>query len=316
MRIRPGARARSRGALHARACRASGALDRARDPAPAWPHRRAGRAARGRSSASRSARPTSCGRWTSRAGSRLASGRRCHPLTVRRRSFALSPCASKPAPTSRRGTVSARLERVFRRYGLPEAFFVDNGKPWGDCPATALDQALASGCSSSASRSSHAGPIIPQSRGKNERFHRTLKAEVLALQDASATSTDVQRAFDAWRDDLQSRPPAPGARSADVPASRYRRQPAIHAGPACPADYDDGEIVRSGLDHQGTTSASRAGSGRFRKPSRRTRRHPPALSRRHLRRLLRSPPDRNDRLDQQRKCVDHVSEQVSAMSPG
>ena len=33
-------------------------------------------------SASRSRRRTCCGRWTSRAGSRLANGMRCHPLTM------------------------------------------------------------------------------------------------------------------------------------------------------------------------------------------------------------------------------------------
>ena len=81
MPIRPGARARSRTVSSARAW-LSGDLDGARDPAPARPDRAAGRRRRRPSCASRSRRRTCCGRWTSRAGCRLADGSRCHPLTV------------------------------------------------------------------------------------------------------------------------------------------------------------------------------------------------------------------------------------------
>ena len=44
-------------------------------------------------------------------------------------------------------TVRGHLETVFRRYGLPEALFVDNGAPWGywRCGGAALDQAWRSG---------------------------------------------------------------------------------------------------------------------------------------------------------------------------
>src|SRR5207249_4477659 len=61
----------------------------------------------------------------------LADGHRCHPLTIvddhSRYAVGLDACANEQA-----GTVQGRLERTFRRYGLPEAFFVDNGTPWGD----------------------------------------------------------------------------------------------------------------------------------------------------------------------------------------
>ena len=40
--------------------------------------------------------------------------------------------ALRPAPTSKATRCKAGLELTFRRYGLPEAFFVDNGTPWGD----------------------------------------------------------------------------------------------------------------------------------------------------------------------------------------
>jgi transposase InsO family protein len=44
----------------------------------------------------------------------------------------------------------------------------------------------------------HARPCHPQARGKNERFHRTLDAEVFALR-RFRNLRDVQRAFDHWR---------------------------------------------------------------------------------------------------------------------
>ena len=44
----------------------------------------------------------------------------------------------------------------------------------------------------------HSRPYHPQSRGKSERFHRTLKAEVFALRPFRDLA-EVQRAFDHWR---------------------------------------------------------------------------------------------------------------------
>ena len=56
---------------------------------------------------------------------------RCHPLTAlddhSRYNVCLEACANEQG-----STVQSRLDRTFRRYGLPEAFFVDNGGPWGD----------------------------------------------------------------------------------------------------------------------------------------------------------------------------------------
>src|ERR671934_2484522 len=60
----------------------------------------------------------------------LGDGGRCHPLTVlddhSRYNVCLQACGDE-----RGKTVQQRLELTFRRYGLPEAFFVDNDGPWG-----------------------------------------------------------------------------------------------------------------------------------------------------------------------------------------
>ncbi|MHC4048082.1 DDE-type integrase/transposase/recombinase, partial [Bradyrhizobium sp. 23AC] len=108
----------------------------------------------------------------------LANGTRCHPLTVvddhSRYVLCLKACADE-----QRLTVQDHLTTTFRCYGLPEAFYTDNGSPWGDTSGvrwTGLKVWLLK----LGVRVVHARPCHPQARGKNERFHRTLKAEVFA----------------------------------------------------------------------------------------------------------------------------------------
>src|SRR5580692_106623 len=124
----------------------------------------------------------------------LGDGASVHPLTViddhSRFALCLAACADEQGRT-----VKTHLETAFGRYGLPEAMFVDNGGPWGftlEEPWTQLGVwllKLGVGVI-------HSRPYHPQSRGKNERFHRTLKAEVFAFARFKDL-TAVQRAFDA-----------------------------------------------------------------------------------------------------------------------
>ena len=80
---------------------------------------------------------------------RLADGSRCHPLTMvddhSRFSLCLQACANE-----RHETVQDRLELTFRRYGLPDAFFVDNGALPGAIPAASAGPGSVCGCSNSA----------------------------------------------------------------------------------------------------------------------------------------------------------------------
>jgi transposase InsO family protein len=172
---------------------------------------------------------------------KLADASRCHPLTVvddhSRYAVALEACADEQGMT-----VQNRLEQVFRRYGLPEAFFVDNGTPWGGSAGQRWTRfgvwLLKLGIDLI-----HSRPYHPQSRGKNERFHRTLKAEVFAM-NRFADLRDVQRALDDWRPVYNLDRPHQ-ALGQDVPASRYR--PSTRSMPSrLPAvAYDTGQIVRT-----------------------------------------------------------------------
>ena len=171
----------------------------------------------------------------------LANGGRCHPLTVlddhSRYDLCLEACANEQG-----STVQGRLERTFFRYGLPEAFFVDNGGPWGDSSGQRWTR-LSVWLLKLGIAVLHSRPYHPQSRGKNERFHRTLKAEVFALKRFRDLA-EVQRAFDAWRTIYNLERPHQ-ALDQEVPASRYRPSSRAMPGRLPEVEYDDQEIVRT-----------------------------------------------------------------------
>jgi transposase InsO family protein len=170
----------------------------------------------------------------------LAAGGRCHPLTIvddhSRYSVCLEACANEQGRT-----VQGRLELTFRRYGLPDAFFVDNGAPWGDSCGQCWTR-LGVWLLKLGVGVIHSRPYHPQSRGKNERFHRTLKAEVFAFKRFRDLA-EVQRALDRWRTVYNLDRPHE-ALGQQVPASRYR--PSARAFPErLPSvDYDERETVR------------------------------------------------------------------------
>ena len=171
----------------------------------------------------------------------LGDGSRCHPLTVlddhSRYSLCLQACANEQG-----NTVQQRLEATFRRYGLPEAFFVDNGTPWGGSSGQRWTR-LGVWLLKLGITLLHSRPYHPQSRGKNERFHRTLNAEIFALRRLRDLA-EAQRAFDAWRMIYNLERPHE-ALNQDVPASRY--QPSLRPMPdrLPQAEYDADDIVRT-----------------------------------------------------------------------
>lgn len=142
---------------------------------------------------------------------------RCHPLTVlddySRYNVVLRAC-----PDERTATVRESLIGAFRSYGLPLRIAVDNGSPWGDregSPYTPLGVWLLR----LGVRVSHSRPYHPQTLGKDERFHQTLRREV--LWRPLADLAEGQRRFDAWRAVYNQERPHEALDDA-VPATRYR----------------------------------------------------------------------------------------------
>jgi transposase InsO family protein len=169
-----------------------------------------------------------------------AGEKRCHPLTVIDDHSRFALCLH--ASADQQGvTVKEALERTFRRYGLPEAFFVDNGTPWGD-PSGQRWTRLGVWLLKLGVDLIHSRPYHPQSRGKNERFHRTLLNEVFALE-RFADLEEVQRALDAWRAVYNFERPHE-ALEQEVPASRYRPSQRSLPDRLPEPDYARHDIVR------------------------------------------------------------------------
>lgn len=165
----------------------------------------------------------------------------CHPLTIVDDHSRFSPCLA--ACSNQQGeTVKAQLTNTFRRYGLPEAFFVDNGNPWGE-PGGQGWTRLCVWLLKLGVRVLHSRPYHPQSRGKIERFHRTLDTEVFNLR-AFKDLDELQRAFDRWRDTYNHERPHQ-ALGQQPPASRYRPSPRPMPEHLPQPTYDEGEIVRT-----------------------------------------------------------------------
>lgn len=186
---------------------------------------------------------------------RTSDGRVCHPLTVIDDHSRFAPCL-QACGDQRGATVRPRLEAAFRRYGLPQAIFVDNGTPWGDAGGERWTRfgvwLLKLGV-----ELIHSRPYHPQGRGKNERFHRTLKAEVFSLHTLRDLD-QAQRAFDRWRQVYNHERPHE-ALDHNVPASRWRPSPRSMPEHLPEPHYDHGEETR----RVGTTKAYVSFRGRL-----------------------------------------------------
>jgi transposase InsO family protein len=169
----------------------------------------------------------------------LASGR-CHPLGVlddhSRYALGLDACGDEQETT-----VRDRLTAIFRRYGMPWQMLMDNGSPWGDSwdqPHTALTVWLMR----LGVRVSHGRPYHPQTQGKEERFHRTLQAEVLAgfsFRDLG----ECQVAFDRWRPVYNHERPH-DALGLATPGERYRPSARSFPETIPSIEYGPGDQVR------------------------------------------------------------------------
>jgi transposase InsO family protein len=165
---------------------------------------------------------------------------RLHPLTVlddhSRFSVLLSACANQTAET-----VQSCLVAAFRRYGLPLCIAVDNGAPWGSGGGGDFT-VLTIWLIENGIAVSHSRPYHPQTLGKDERFHRTLKAD--ALQGLPFTDlAQAQAAFDKWRQVYNGERPHDALGGA-VPLDRYRISSRQYRETLEPFDYPTDDLIR------------------------------------------------------------------------
>jgi transposase InsO family protein len=179
----------------------------------------------------------------------MINGERCHPLTIlddhSRFCLGLRACGDE-----RRTTVKEHLTAVFRCYGLPERFLVDNGPPWGSGHPGRLTH-LGAWLVQLGVTVVHTGPYHPQTIGKDERFHRTLGIEVISRQ-AIRNLNHAQQCFNPWRGVYNFERPHE-ALDLEVPASRYRDSSRPFPEILPPTVYSRGDILRK-VDQKGKIS--------------------------------------------------------------
>lgn len=165
---------------------------------------------------------------------------RCYPLTVlddhSRFAICLKACRGETAEQ-----VKHALVDVFRQYGLPQRFTCDNGNPWGTPKQNGLTKfevwLLRLGV-----RVGHSRPMHPQTQGKDERFHRTLKLELLERRGFHSLDA-CQYAFDDWREQYNTIRPH-HALNQRPPASRYIISARRYPEELPLIEYDESEVVR------------------------------------------------------------------------
>jgi transposase InsO family protein len=165
---------------------------------------------------------------------------RCHPLSIfddhSRYLLGLVACGDE-----QQLTVQTHLSTVFARYGLPRRILSDNGPCWspnGNGGLSALEVWLLQ----LGIAVSHGRPYHPQTQGKVERFHRTLKAQVVSGAPFPDLAT-CQVAFDRWRLHYNSERPH-DALDLAVPSSRYQPSPRSYPGELPAIAYAPEEVVR------------------------------------------------------------------------
>lgn len=177
----------------------------------------------------------------------LTGGGRCHPLTVLDDHSRFSLCV-RACPDVRTEGVRTALVDAFRRYGLPREMLCDNGSPFAAPHGRAEHTRLTAWLLRLDVRVLHGRPYHPQTQGKEERFHRTLKAEAIAGRRFD-TQAEAQRTFDAWREIYNFERPHEALED-KPPVSRYRPSERTFPETLSEIEYGPDDVVRR-VDQRG-----------------------------------------------------------------
>ncbi len=170
----------------------------------------------------------------------------CHPLTITddhsRFNICLEACRNQQEIT-----VKYVLINVFRKYGLPYIILTDNGGPWGSSGNELTEgirgyTTLEKWFIQLNIKLIHGRPYHPQTQGKEERFHRTLKQELIDHEQFH-DHEHCQKRFDAWREKYNCVRPHE-AINFKTPAELYT--PSVRAYPEKikPYEYNQSDMKR------------------------------------------------------------------------
>lgn len=147
----------------------------------------------------------------------LNDNTRCYPLTLlddhSRYCLLVKACSNQ-----RIETVQLSLIEVFKKFGLPKKMTMDNGTPWG-YSGKQLHTQLCAWLMRLGIEVRHSRPNHPQTQGKLERFHRTLKEELLDYYTFDNMAL-AQEGFDWWVDIYNNERPH-AAIGMSTPSKRY-----------------------------------------------------------------------------------------------
>lgn len=170
----------------------------------------------------------------------LLTKQTCYPMTIvddhSRFALTIKACANEQFLT-----VKKHLIHVFQHHGLPGQFNVDNGNPWGNSkllPYTALTVWLMQ----LGIRVTHSRPRHPQTNGKCERFHRTLKEDLISRY-AMRSFSHAQKLFNKWLHDYNHERPHEGI-DMKVPSQRYTPSKKQMPSKLPLIEYNSNAIVR------------------------------------------------------------------------
>jgi transposase InsO family protein len=164
---------------------------------------------------------------------------RCHPLTVIDDHSRFALCLQAFSCETHEN-VQAALTQTFRRYGLPQRITCDNGGPWRIAGQDSISR-LEAWLIRLGIRVSHSRPYHPQTQGKDERFHRTLKLELIDRTGFNSFAA-CQAAFDRWRDQYNLIRPH-GALGQKPPGTRYAASARPFPEHLPPLEYNEGDSV-------------------------------------------------------------------------
>jgi transposase InsO family protein len=158
--------------------------------------------------------------------------------------------AATARPVFKAADVVAAFLRAADRHGLPESLLTDNGAIFTAAPRggrCALETELAT----LGVRYTHSRPYHPQTCGKVERFHQTLK-RWLARQDPAGSLAQLQAQLDTFADYYnQIRPHRAVGRK--PPATAYTARPKAVPTPPTPAPTTPAAHHRVRVDRIDTT---------------------------------------------------------------
>jgi len=169
------------------------------------------------------------------------SGGACYPLTVvdDHSRFALG---IRALPSVQGVGAQRSLDTIFATYGLPEAMLMDHGSPWWSTTNGYGLTMLSVWLIKHDIRLVWSRIRHPQTQGKVERFHRTLKDDVLRYSRPD-TLVGWQQAFDRFRHCYNHIRPHESLNMA-VPADRYQPSQRPYPEPVREWVYPSGATVR------------------------------------------------------------------------